>query len=339
MASRDSRTKDPLYCRKEKSLGLLCTNFLRLYNRDGVDSIGLDDAALQLGVERRRIYDIVNILEGIGVLQKKAKNQYSWKGFSAISGALKVLKEQGHKEEFHTYIANVSNQKEQRLLSDSKSEWPDMCFESDKEHRREKSLGLLTQNFVKLFLCSDMEIISLDGAAIALLGDGHDPTAMRTKVRRLYDIANVFSSMQLIEKIRDPENGKPAFRWIAAGRSSRNGSPTAVDVKNSKRRVFGDDITNTAVKKNNTNTSTEQHQNQKNGSKNFVFGPFAPNVINSDSHETREGGQIRNWENLFCAYRPQYSNKAVGDLFHHYAEAWNNWRGEAKDKQQIEPES
>ncbi|XP_057769471.1 E2F transcription factor-like E2FE isoform X2 [Salvia miltiorrhiza] len=333
MASRDSRTKDAFYCRKEKSLGLLCTNFLRLYDREGVDSIGLDAAALQLGVERRRIYDIVNILEGIGVLQKKEKNQYTWKGFAAISGALEVLKEQGEKEEFHTYITNVSNEKERSLLSDSKTECPDKCSKSDKEHRREKSLGLLTQNFVKLFLCSEVEIISLDGAALALLGDSHDRTAMRTKVRRLYDIANVFSSMGLIEKVRDPESGKPAFRWTSVGRS-RNRSSIASDGKNCKRRAFGDDITNTSVKKCKTIALTEQHQ--KYSSKDFVFGPFAPNVSMVESHETSKDGQIQNWDNLFCAHRPQYSNKAVGDLFHHYAEAWSNWRDEAKDKQQIE---
>ncbi|KAG9147792.1 hypothetical protein Leryth_003411 [Lithospermum erythrorhizon] len=55
------------YCRKQKSLGLLCSNFLNLYNREGVDTVGLDDAATRLGVERRRIYDIVNVLESVGV--------------------------------------------------------------------------------------------------------------------------------------------------------------------------------------------------------------------------------------------------------------------------------
>uniref|UniRef100_A0A804QZG7 E2F/DP family winged-helix DNA-binding domain-containing protein n=1 Tax=Zea mays TaxID=4577 RepID=A0A804QZG7_MAIZE len=43
------------------------TSFMVLYNRDNVESIGLDEAAKCLSVERRRIYDIVNVLEGVGL--------------------------------------------------------------------------------------------------------------------------------------------------------------------------------------------------------------------------------------------------------------------------------
>ncbi|KAG5624330.1 hypothetical protein H5410_009548, partial [Solanum commersonii] len=80
------------------------------------------------------------------------------------------------------------------------------------DNRKEKSLMILAQNFVKLFHCSDVDLISLDKAASTLLGDVHDPMAMKNA---LYDFANVFVSMNLIEKIHSPDNGKPVFRWIA----------------------------------------------------------------------------------------------------------------------------
>ena len=37
---------------------------------------------------------------------------------------------------------------------------------------------------------------------------------MKTKIRRLYDIANVLQSIGLIEKTNHTHNKKPAFRWV-----------------------------------------------------------------------------------------------------------------------------
>jgi transcription factor E2F7/8 len=37
---------------------------------------------------------------------------------------------------------------------------------------------------------------------------------LKTKIRRLYDIANVLQSIGLIEKTNHTLNKKPAFRWI-----------------------------------------------------------------------------------------------------------------------------
>ncbi|XP_021297824.1 E2F transcription factor-like E2FF isoform X2 [Herrania umbratica] len=354
----DSRT---FYCRKEKSLGLLCSNFLELYNHDSIQTIGLDDAASKLGVERRRIYDVVNILESIGVVARKGKNQYSWKGFGEIPRALEKLKEEALKENF--YISGCN--KSLRVLDENESggsfnvkiDGQDNSSESSKhiallfvclDTKREKSLWLITQNFVKLFLCSDAEIITLDSAAVALLGDVHNSTAMRTKVRRLYDIANVFSSMNLIEKTHHPESRKPAFRWLGWGAKLHNGSTTALALNESKKRMFGTEIANHSLKRMKANTSVHRKLNQKENmamhikhecvekdnkmeqhlkqsSRGFVFGPFTPGGMPTGNKNERPVGD---WESLASTYKPHYLNQALSDLFAHYMEAWKSWYAE-----------
>ncbi|XP_023674867.1 transcription factor E2F4-like isoform X1 [Paramormyrops kingsleyae] len=67
--------------RHEKSLGLLTTKFVNLLQeaKDGV--LDLKVAADTLAVrQKRRIYDITNVLEGIGLIEKKSKNSIQWKG-------------------------------------------------------------------------------------------------------------------------------------------------------------------------------------------------------------------------------------------------------------------
>ena len=80
--------------------------------------------------------------------------------------------------------------------------------------RREKSLGLLSQKFVQLFLVSRARVVSLESAARTLLGASADQAKLKTKVRRLYDIANILSSLRLIEKTHLTDSRKPAFRWL-----------------------------------------------------------------------------------------------------------------------------
>ena len=45
-------------------------------------------------------------------------------------------------------------------------------------------------------------------------GSEADAGKMKTKVRRLYDIANILQSLHLLEKTQLTDSRKPAFRWL-----------------------------------------------------------------------------------------------------------------------------
>ncbi|RLM79557.1 hypothetical protein C2845_PM12G26260 [Panicum miliaceum] len=381
MHAGGAKSRHHAYSRKEKSLGLLCSNFVVLYNRDDVESIGLDEAAKSLGVERRRIYDIVNVLESVGILVRKAKNRYTWIGFDGVPMALRELKERALREKSGLAPLQTEQQSASTVSDDEDDDKlgnPDGDIENEKlsqivdnpsdkpgaprcrlrsDHRKEKSLGLLTQNFVKLFLTMEVDTVSLDEAAKLLLGEGHEETNMRTKVRRLYDIANVLSSLNLIEKIQQGDSRKPAFRWL--GRAARPNAENAVTVAVpppgktvSNKRAFGTDITNIGVHRSNQDSSIQKKaklaqsggdilkncksvvqsrlgQGKKSG---FVYGPFHP--ASARKHELDGGNKpgqrerAEDWESLSDSFRPQYQNQALGDLFAHYAEAWKTWYSE-----------
>ncbi|KAB2045296.1 hypothetical protein ES319_D01G150900v1 [Gossypium barbadense] len=67
-------------CRYDSSLGFLTKKFINLikHAEDGI--LDLNKAAETLEVQKRRIYDITNVLEGIGLIEKKLKNKIRWKG-------------------------------------------------------------------------------------------------------------------------------------------------------------------------------------------------------------------------------------------------------------------
>jgi sugar-specific transcriptional regulator TrmB len=47
--------------------------------------LDLNDAVKTLNVQKRRIYDITNVLEGIGLIAKERKNNIRWNGPGAIN--------------------------------------------------------------------------------------------------------------------------------------------------------------------------------------------------------------------------------------------------------------
>ncbi|XP_078044637.1 transcription factor E2F5 [Augochlora pura] len=103
--------------RFEKSLGLLTTRFVTLLQKakDGVLDLKVAADILEVR-QKRRIYDITNVLEGIGLIEKKSKNSIQWKGAGPgcntqeVGEKLTDLKDEIRKLEDHEQLLDTHTQ-------------------------------------------------------------------------------------------------------------------------------------------------------------------------------------------------------------------------------------
>nr|XP_015204352.1 PREDICTED: transcription factor E2F2-like isoform X2 [Lepisosteus oculatus] len=74
--------------RYDTSLGLLTKKFVGLLSESADGVLDLNWAAEVLEVQKRRIYDITNVLEGVQLIRKKSKNNIQWVvGGSVLGGS------------------------------------------------------------------------------------------------------------------------------------------------------------------------------------------------------------------------------------------------------------
>ena len=223
------------YSRKKKSLGVLAENFLKTY--EGLpqgSTIVVDEAAVKLGVERRRIYDVVNILESICLVCKKHKNTYSWMGMSHLDAVFGRLQAQAIAEYPEDAEEHFGSKDSKNCLSPIPLKPP----RRQSKTKENKSLAKLSQEFLQVFLVgyetlslpeasdkiqgatSHDELVAMGNNAPATPQDPKEVKAaaargLKTKIRRLYDIANVFLSVGLLKKVESTDSSRrPNFSWV-----------------------------------------------------------------------------------------------------------------------------
>ncbi|NXQ52153.1 E2F2 factor, partial [Anthoscopus minutus] len=103
--------------RYDTSLGLLTKKFIHLLNESPDGVVDLNRAAEVLEVQKRRIYDITNVLEGIQLIRKKSKNHIQWMGTGIFEDAAMVAKQQV----LHGELAKLARTERMldRLMQDS----------------------------------------------------------------------------------------------------------------------------------------------------------------------------------------------------------------------------
>uniref|UniRef100_A0A8C5KEH0 E2F transcription factor 2 n=1 Tax=Jaculus jaculus TaxID=51337 RepID=A0A8C5KEH0_JACJA len=80
--------------RYDTSLGLLTKKFIYLLSESEDGVLDLNWAAEVLDVQKRRIYDITNVLEGIQLIRKKSKNNIQWVGRGIFEEPSRATKQQ-----------------------------------------------------------------------------------------------------------------------------------------------------------------------------------------------------------------------------------------------------
>lgn len=77
-------------------MGELCLKFLNHFgSEEGPSTVNLEECVNELGIERRRIYDIVNILESFEMIKRTQKNQYELEPPSHIKLRIEALELKG----------------------------------------------------------------------------------------------------------------------------------------------------------------------------------------------------------------------------------------------------
>lgn len=88
-------------------MGLLTKKFVSLFHNSSSGTVDLNKASETLNVQKRRIYDITNVLEGIGLVEKKSKNMVAWSGVQHHDGLT------AKQADLHTDLADLEAKENQ----------------------------------------------------------------------------------------------------------------------------------------------------------------------------------------------------------------------------------
>ncbi|KAL3809163.1 hypothetical protein ACHAXA_004662 [Cyclostephanos tholiformis] len=214
--------QQPTKSRKEKSLGVLCANFMDLFkdmppNRDNNGTVvEICQVADRLGVARRRIYDVINILESIDIVCRVKKNTYRWHGKDGLAEVFARMQREALLER-----AVAAGAREAAV--DDAAPPVEQPSESPSASSKTKGMAQTCQKLIQIFLVTGRVDIGLAEAAEEVLGplspaeEADAAKAMKTKVRRMYDIANVLTSIGILSKENVGSTSlqnKPSFKWV-----------------------------------------------------------------------------------------------------------------------------
>ncbi|XP_058205514.1 transcription factor E2FA isoform X2 [Rhododendron vialii] len=210
-------------CRYDSSLGLLTKKFINLIKHAEDGMLDLNNAAETLEVQKRRIYDITNVLEGIGLIEKKLKNRIHWKGLDALRpGEVDddITGLQGEVEKLTM---------EERTLDDRIREMQERLRDLSEDENNQKWL-FVTEEDIKSLPCFQNETLIAIKAPHGTTLEVPDPDEAVDYPQRRYRIIlrstmgpiDVYLVSQFEEKFEEVNGVEPSTSFPVASSSGSN---------------------------------------------------------------------------------------------------------------------
>ncbi|KAI3443336.1 hypothetical protein Pfo_000001 [Paulownia fortunei] len=215
-------------CRYDSSLSLLTKKFITLIKHAEDGELDLNKAADTLQVQKRRIYDITNVLEGIGLIEKKLKNRIHWKGLDPSRP--------GEVDKDATLLqAELENlSMEERSLDERIRQMQEKLRDLSEDDNNQKWL-FVTEDDIKNLPCLQNETLIAIKAPHGTTLEVPDPDEAVDYPQRRYRIIlrstmgpiDVYLVSQFEEKFEEMNGGEQSTNFPLASSSGSNGNPVA----------------------------------------------------------------------------------------------------------------
>lgn len=166
-----------------RGLKALTRSLLRLFHAHAAEEFTLDSICVTLGVDKRKIYDLVNILAALSLIRKVSKGFYRWHSLRAFVECVEAI------PRFDALPPAT---------------------------KAEKSLGAMSVCF--LALLKGAQSVALEAAAEQL--SRFNDISHKSKVRRLYDICKILAALGLVSP--HAEEKRATLSWLGTAHLERD---------------------------------------------------------------------------------------------------------------------
>jgi hypothetical protein len=164
---------------------------------EGMVVVEVDKVAKGLEMKEDNVYDICNVMEGLGMMLRQSRNVYVWQGRTALMSALLMLKQKAEKEDMMGQLSMVKNFLGQDSIGELRR-----LNKVDKSSESKYNLVMMTQKLMMMFLIlPQSRTLLLLEASIIIHGPVLTNAKRKSSMWRLEDIAKIMGSVGLVAKV------------------------------------------------------------------------------------------------------------------------------------------